>query len=47
MMINWAEKQAQKDRQATGRIVMTQYGVEEPRRSFVESEDENEPNRTT
>jgi hypothetical protein len=44
MMINWAEKQAPEDRQATEDVLdaMTQYGVEEPREAFVESEDEQE-----
>ncbi len=37
-------KQAPEDRQATEDVLdaMTQYGVEEPERSFVESEDEQE-----
>lgn len=44
MMINWAEKQAPEDRQATEDVLdaMTQYGVEEPREAIVESEDEQE-----
>ncbi len=44
MMINWAEKQAPEDRQATETYwdATTQYGAEEPREVFVESEDEQE-----
>ena len=44
MMINWAEKQAPEDRQATEDVLdaMTKYGVEEPKEAFVESEDEQE-----
>lgn len=44
MMINWAEKQEPEDRQATEDVLdaMTQYGIEEPREAFVESEDEQE-----
>ncbi len=44
-----AEKQAPEDRQATEDVLdaMTQYGVEEPREAFVESEDEQESNGTT
>lgn len=42
MMIGWAEKQEPEDRQATEDVLdaMTQYGVEEPKEAFVESEDE-------
>ncbi len=48
MMINWAEKQAPEDHQATEDVLdaMTQYRVEEPEEAFVESEDE-QSNRTT
>ena len=44
MMIDWAEKQAPEDRQATENVLdaMTKYGVEEPREAVVESEDEQE-----
>lgn len=44
MMIKWAERQEPKDRQATEDVLdaMTQYGVEEPKEAFVESEDEQE-----
>lgn len=44
MMIGWAEKQEPEDRQATEDVLdaMTQYGIEEPREAFVESEDEQE-----
>lgn len=44
MMIKWAERQEPEDRQATEDVIdkMTQYGVEEPREAFVESEDEQE-----
>lgn len=44
MMIGWAGKQAPEDRQTTEDVLdaMTQYGVEEPREAFVESEDEQE-----
>lgn len=44
MMISWAKKQEPEDRQATEDVLdaMTQYGVEEPKEAFVESEDEQE-----
>ena len=44
MMIKWAERQEPEDRQATEDVIdkMTQYGVEEPKEAFVESEDEQE-----
>lgn len=44
MMISWAKKQEPEDRQATEDVLdaMTQYGVEEPKDAFVESEDEQE-----
>lgn len=44
MMITWAERQEPEDRQATEEVLdkMTQYGVEEPKEAFVESEDEQE-----
>lgn len=44
MMIKWAERQEPEDRQATEDVLdaMTQYGVEEPKEAFVESEDEQE-----
>lgn len=44
MMIKWAERQEPEDRQATEDVIdkMTQYGIEEPREAFVESEDEQE-----
>lgn len=44
MMISWAKKQEPEDRQATEDVLdaMTQYGVEEPKEAFVESEDERE-----
>ncbi len=47
-MINWAEKQTPEDRQATEDVLdaMTQYRLRSQRRSFVESEDEQEQQAT-
>ncbi len=44
MMINWAEKQAPEDRQATEDVLdaMTAIRVESQEKLFVESEDEQE-----
>lgn len=44
MMINWAEKQAPEDRQATEDVLdkVTQYGIKEPVQMVTESEDERE-----
>lgn len=44
MMISWAKKQEPEDRQATEDVLdaMTQYGIQEPKEAFVESEDEQE-----
>lgn len=44
MMIGWAERQEPEDRQATEDVLdkMTQYGVTEPVKAIVESEDEQE-----